>query len=331
MRPGRDWQALLRAPRLHGVRGARAASAFFVGRVLGFARAHPRAFLGLQAKKLRLLAAGNEIPRNQEIYPTRAYSPVLRALLWKVPGLAFPFGLLLPLGVVGLGVGARRAPMLAALVLALAAVVVAFFVTARYRAPLVPFLLVFAAEGVRWWGADASGRARAVAITAALPLLALANLGQGPMPARTNPDAEFGLGVWLEEEGRPDAAAAHYRTALAMDPSNWDAWHELGALLARQGRHAEAAVAFRRARAIVPRAFDTLTVLSDALARAGCFAGAADYARRALALEPGSGLAREILRRAEDGAARPAAARRRAACASLDLHPGEGAGADASH
>jgi hypothetical protein len=90
-----------------------------------------------------LLAGDDEIPRNQEIYAARAWSPVLRILLWKVPGLTFPFGLLLPLGIVGLAVASRQAPFLAASAAVLAVAVIAFFVTARYRAPLVP-LLAFA-------------------------------------------------------------------------------------------------------------------------------------------------------------------------------------------
>ena len=110
LRPGRDWQALVRAPALHGVTGAGPASRFFTARVTAYARQNPGGFVRLQIRKLGLLLAGNEIPRNQEIYPTRAWSPVLRVLLWKVPGMAFPFGLLLPLAVVGLGVAASARP-----------------------------------------------------------------------------------------------------------------------------------------------------------------------------------------------------------------------------
>lgn len=160
MRPGRDWQALVRAPRLHGVAGAGPASRFFVTRVAGYARTDPAGFVALQVHKLRSLVAGHEIPRNQEIYPARRWSPVLRVLLWKVPGLAFPFGVLLPLAAVGLVAAARRAPMLVALVGVFGLVVVAFFVTARYRAPLVPLLALFAAEGVRWAVVEARPLAR---------------------------------------------------------------------------------------------------------------------------------------------------------------------------
>ena len=104
MRPGRDWQALVRAPRLHGVAGAAPASRFFVERVRAYARERSR---GVPRRSRRgssgCSSDGTEIPRNQELYPARAWSPVLRVLLWKVSGLAFPFGLLLPLAAVGLG------------------------------------------------------------------------------------------------------------------------------------------------------------------------------------------------------------------------------------
>ena len=292
MRPGRDWQALLRAPRLHGVRGARAASAFFERRVLAFARAEPGAFLGLQGKKLRLLLAGDEIPRNQEIYPARAYSLVLRLLLWKAPFLAFPFGIVLPLGLLGLVVGARRAPMLAAMLVVFALAVLAFFITARYRAPLVPLLLVFAAEGVRWLVGSADRLARLVAVAALLPLFLVTNLGQGPMATRMNPDAEFGLATWLEREGHLGEALVRYRTLAREHPTYWDAWYRLGQLLETAARRPEAEEAFRVARGIVPSHFDTLGWLAQQASDAGCLEEAAAHYRRAIDLDPASLLAR---------------------------------------
>ncbi len=323
MRPGRDWQALLRAPRQHGVQGARAASAFFVDRVLEFGAADPVAFLRLQAKKLHLLASGNEILRNQEIYPARAFSPVLWLLLWKAPWLAFPFGVLLPLAVVGLVIGARRAPMLAAMLLALSVSVLAFFVTARYRAPLVPFLLVFAAEGARWFVATARSAERAVAGLAVLLLFAVANLGQGPMPARMNPDAEFGLATWLEREGRPDAALAGYRMVTQEAPTYWDAWFRLGQLLEQRGRDQEAAEAFRAARAIVPEYPDTLAMLARQLLGAKCFRQAAAYARKAIDLDPRNAIARASLQEALTG---PEAADAEATASQERCPPGAPAG-----
>lgn len=299
MRPGRDWQALVRAPRLHGVSGAGPASRFFVRRVLGYVVSDPAGFALLQARKLRLLLGGSEIPRNQEIYPARAWSPVLRALLWKVPGLAFPFGLLLPPAVVGLGVAWRRAPVLAVSVVLLALTVAAFFVTARYRAPLIPLLAVFAAAGVRWAAVEARPRARLTAGAAALGAYLLANLGQGPMPARMNPDAEQGLAHWLERAGRrPEALGLYERLALEA-PDSFDAWYGVAQLASVLGQRGEAERALAAIRRLEPEFPDTALLLARAALDEGCGAEADAFARRAAALDPRSELARALLRQAQ--------------------------------
>src|SRR5262249_2780802 len=80
--------------------------------------------------------------------------------------------------------------------------VVAFFVTARDRAPLLPLLALFAAAGVRWAIVEASVRARATDGVVATAVYLVSNVGQGAMPLQMNADAEQGLAHWLEREGR---------------------------------------------------------------------------------------------------------------------------------
>jgi hypothetical protein len=299
MRPGRDWQALLLAPRLQGVSGAAPASRFFVDRVVVYAARDPGGFIALQARKLRLLAGGDEIPRNQEIYPARAWSPVLRILLWKVPGLAFPFGLLLPLAVVGLVVASRQAPLLAATVVVQAMAVLAFFVTARYRAPLVPLLAIFAAAGVRWAVVDARPRARLAAGGLALGVYLLANLGQGPMPRQMNPDAEHGLAHWLEREGRRPEALRLYERLARETPGSFDAWYGVAQLARVLGHPDEADAALVRIRQLEPTFPDTAVLLALTALGAGCGPEAVVFARRAHALDPHSDRTRGLLQRAE--------------------------------
>ncbi len=306
MRPGRDWQALVRAPVLHGVTGAGPASRFFTARVTAYARQDPLGFVALQLRKLRLLLGGDEIPRNQEIYPVRAWSPVLRALLWKVPGLAFPFGLLLPLAVVGLGVAARRAPVLGASVVLLGLTVVAFFVTARYRAPLVPLLALFAAAGVQWALVEARARGRALAAVVAVAVYLLANVGQGPMAARMNPDAEQGLAHWLEREGRRPEALQLYERLAGEVPASFDAWYGVTQLATVLRQPEKAAAALSRIRGLEPEFLDTALLLARTALAAGCGAEAETFARRAATLDERSDLARRLLQDAAAlGAARP--------------------------
>ena len=286
IRPDLHWKRFALEPHRAGVRTAAGASSYFVAKVLRYAASDPAGFARLQVKKLVLFLAGNEIPRNQEIYPARAYSPVLRALLWKIPGLAFPFGVLMPLGVLGLAVGARRAPLLAAIMLLYALGILAFFITARYRAPLVPLLLVFAAEGVRWFLQDAPARARGASLALVLPLFLVGNVGQGPMPKTMNADAEYSLGVKYAMKGKPEEAEERYRSALERNPVYPEAWVNLGVLEATRGRSAEAEGMFRRALEQDPQNTLALTNLAVLREKAGDRAEALSLYRRALSAEP---------------------------------------------
>ena len=292
IRPDLHWKRFVQEPRRAGVRTSAGASSYFVAKVLRYAASDPAGFARLQIKKLCLFLAGNEIPRNQEIYPARAYSPVLRALLWKVPGLAFPFGVLMPLGILGLGIGARRAPLLAAIVLLYAAGILAFFITARYRAPLVPLLLVFAAEAVRWFLQAARPGARLASLALVVPLFLVGNVGQGPMPESMNADAEYSLGAKLAMKGNTDEAVTHLRAALERNPAYPEAWVNLGVIQATRGRTAEAEGMFRRALEQDPENTLALTNLALLREKAGDRGGALVLYRRALSVEPGDDLSR---------------------------------------
>jgi len=292
IRPDLHWKRFALEPRRAGVRTAAGASSYFVAKVVHYAASDPAGFARLQLKKLVLFLAGNEIPRNQEIYPARKYSPVLAALLWKVPGLAFPFGVLMPLGVLGLVVAGRRAPLLAAIVLLYAAGVLAFFITARYRASLVPLLLVFAAEGARWLLESARPRARIASLALVLPLYLVGNVGQGPMSETMNADAEYSLGVKLAMKGKPEEAAALFRSALAKNPAYPEAWVNLGVIQATRGRNLEAEGMFRNALQLDGENTLALTNLALLREKAGDRAEALALYRRALSIEPGDELSR---------------------------------------
>ena len=77
------------------------------------------------------------------------------------------FGLLVPLALVGVIAtwpDRRRLWIVHALALAYAASVVMFFVFARYRYPLVPFLMLFAADTLRLTCARVTSRARSLRV-----------------------------------------------------------------------------------------------------------------------------------------------------------------------
>lgn len=271
IRPGRAWKALTAEPMLAGHRRYGEQSRYFYAKTLSWMAAQPAEAFALQLRKARLLLRGDETLRNQEIYPHRADSKFLSAFLW-IAGVAWPWGFLLPLALAGMcGAGAARVDrprrasavpeprgerLLLCTCAAIALSVVAFFVTARYRLPLVPLLAVFAGHGllviVRGLRSRRWQTIRWPAIGAAAGLVA-ANLGLPPMAHAWNSDAHFDLGYFHQEHGRIEEAVRQYERALALDPENREAANNLGGLRVEAGRYTEAIPLFKQVIAAFPK------------------------------------------------------------------------------
>jgi tetratricopeptide (TPR) repeat protein len=238
LRPGAEWEELMNRPMRAGARTESQMSSYYSKEARKYIRTHPGDYCRLLLYKTYLLLRGDEVLRNQEIYAFRQYSTVLRLLLWKfqVPGgfgLAFPFGLLLPVAWLGLLVAVRRrsleAGLLAAFSVVYALSVVAFFVTARYRLPMViPMILLGSYGLVHLRDLWSSGRLRIAAAGGALALLLLSNWNSGPMSKEMNPDAYFSLASTLARNGDLSGAEQYYKKAIALDPGNADARVNLG-------------------------------------------------------------------------------------------------------
>jgi len=117
-----------------------------------FFKKKPLSYVTLQLKKLYFFWNGFELESNKNIYLYRKFSFLFKTLVW-VWGIAFPFGLVCAFGVVGMYLGRKKWPRLMLLYLFIfiyMIAVVAFFVTARFRAPIVPFLIMFMAYAIYW-------------------------------------------------------------------------------------------------------------------------------------------------------------------------------------
>jgi tetratricopeptide (TPR) repeat protein len=252
LRPGAAWEALADEPARAGqARTPREYDAYFLGKVRSFCATSPgRCALNL-AEKARQLLHGKEIPRNESLALARRRSPVLAALTWTAGPFAFPWGLLGPLALVGLvrgcllqepgeRRGSGRIRVLAAALLLLAAGPVLFFVTGRYRVPMVPVAAVFAGAGAA--ALRRSPRSRALA--AALGIGLVASAWPMDLPAeRVNYEAEEHYLAAGALAGRGDTAGAEeaLKQALRLRPDYLEAAVNLAVLCAEQGRLAEAA------------------------------------------------------------------------------------------
>ena len=121
-------------------------SSFWTGRAIDFITSQPGRWLELTGRKILLLVNRAEMIDTESQESHAQYS----APLW-VLGWIGHFGLLIPLaafGMIATWPERRRLWLVYALLVTYAASVVLFYVFARYRYPLVPFLLLLACAGM---------------------------------------------------------------------------------------------------------------------------------------------------------------------------------------
>lgn len=213
-------------------------SSYWFDRGLRFIRDNPAAWLRLMARKTFLFLNAGEINNNKPIGYFKEQSRVLR---WPWLGYA----LLAPLGFLGmLFPGAHRRPLfpLYAYFLLYSAGVILFFVNARYRVPVIPVLIVFAAAGLRELMEVNRSRHRTMGLAGRIVLLALlflivnTRLGDPEEAARFEAaSGHFLMGLTFAKAGETSRAEEWYRRAVEAYPGHAEARNNLAGIHIRRG------------------------------------------------------------------------------------------------
>ena len=274
-------------------------SRYWTGRSLEYIRTQPVDWLRLTGRKLVLALNGSEVADTEDQLSHADWSVPLR-----LAGYVWHFGLLAPLGLAGICLTWDRRRQLRPFHLMLAAYaasVVLFAVMGRYRHPLAPLLMLFAAAGAAAAWEMAGRRTRtgwtrqtAWAGAAAAGLLVFCNwpvLSMSDMRAIT----ALNLGTELQAEGRLDEAVEQYRQVLALTPDDALAHSNLGTALAAQGRLDEAIGHYEQALALAPGDADAHANLGNALLSLGRTGEGIASLRRALDIDPDSAEAHAAL------------------------------------
>ncbi len=295
--PGMQWETVIAEAANSGHETAAALSAFFFRKALDYITAQPLDYLGLLCKKGFYFWSGPETKRNQDIYYARQHSRILSLLLWDWH-VSIPFGLIGPLSLLGLGLSMRGewTPPIALLrlyALVYTASVVLFFPAARYRMPVVPVLIAFAAFAAFQLYLGVRRRAYIRTTVLALPLgglLVLCNLAEA---APTAEDAQlyFDLGeVHLRK--RDYARSARYsRQALELNPEYNYARHNLAVAYFHQEHYGESEREALQTLAENPRRADTRVLLGRIYLATHKPQQAEAHLRHALERYPESGMA----------------------------------------
>src|SRR5262245_53655644 len=263
-------------------------SSYWSGRAFDFIASQPIAWLELTLRKAALLVNAAEAVDTESQTSHAEWSVMLRIL-----GVIGHFGLLVPLACFGTIVtwsSRSRLWLLYAMTAAYAASVVAFYVFARYRFPLVPLLMLFAAAGLAALPDVVRMRAVPGGMKSVAAIAVTAVIANWPLlhAAWMQAVTENNLGVALQGERRLDDATTHYRRAIAFRSDYAPAYSNLGTALRALGRQEEAVHAYEQALKLQPDFAGAHYNLANLLLDAGNPADAATAFRRALQFEPAS-------------------------------------------
>ena len=210
------------------------AASFWITEGFRYIFSHPKDYIKLQIQKVYLFWNRTEAPNNLSYYFAHDFAPILHFLI-------IGWGIIAPLGIVGLYQLARtRPPYL--LYFYLGAYFLAcfiFFVTAEYRLPIAPILMLGAAYLLSTWYTQwKEGRKihrlkpALLALLLAIPINYQTTFAQGLTKKRID---YFNFGNLYSRSNNLQKSEYMYRKTIAIDPTFVAAHRALAELYQKQG------------------------------------------------------------------------------------------------
>ena len=270
-------------------------SSYWAAKASDEIRADVSRWLRLVFKKWLLVWNISEVADSDDQYSYGDWSSLLRVLTRLLH-----FGILCPLAALGACLAwnrRKRVWLLCALILAYAGSVVLFYVFSRYRFPLVPMLILFAASGLaslRDAIREARWRALGAGVATAVVAMAVCNHAMiSEAFIRTGTHINFGNAFLME--GRTQDAIGQYEEALRLNPNDPLVPVNLATALLRAGRFEESIGYFEQALRIDPDEAQTHYSLGVAWVKLGRPGQAAGPLRQAVRIDPDHAEAHLIL------------------------------------
>ena len=276
---------------------AREVSRYWMGRAFDEIRGDPSGWVRLMGRKMLMAWNRYEVSDAESLYIYGESSLILGVL-----GRVWNFGVLCPLaavGIVGTWGERRRLWVYYALIVSMAVAVAAFYVLGRYRYPLAPLLIPFAAAGCvglwdRWRGGDLRRLLLPTAVAAGVAVVV-----NWPVhdERKLNAMARMNVGVALAEAGELPAAESYFRRALADHPQSAEGHNNLAQALALRGNFTGAIEHYEAALALEPWLIGVDFNLGVALERVGRIEEALRAYERAATRDPSDAEARNAAAR----------------------------------
>lgn len=227
-------------------------SSFWTRKAIAFIVSNPGKFIEITFKKTVYFFLGFENSDQTDIYFSRTYSSLYSLLLWHFI-IYFPFGLLMPLALVGMIHAWKERNKLILLylfVIGYLPTVVLFLVTARHRLPVIPFLILFATVAIFAffdWYRGKNFKNIIIYGIILLGALILCNRTYFEIGFESTAQIHFNLALTYDRQGDLVKAEQEYIKALDSDPSSVVTLNNLGYVQYRLGKMNEALSNFHQA------------------------------------------------------------------------------------
>lgn len=245
----------------------------------------PKHAILLYLNKITLMFTNQEISNNRNIPQFKRKVPI--SYIWPISWwLVFPFG------IVGMIACLRRnfkGKMILLFMILYSAVILVFFITSRFRLPLLPFWIAFASCGLLFYfGLILEKKFRDLILYTILIAGAMAfSLINFQRIDFSNPlQEEYTRGNRFIEQGNYRQAIEAYRDLLAKDPNYPQANMNTAAAFVKLGELDSAQVYYKRELQVNPGSALSLSSLAEISRLQGDSLRAYEYAERALDLKP---------------------------------------------
>lgn len=203
-------------------------SRYWLSRAYDFIQQNPWSWLKLMARKGAYLFGSHEISNNQSINFFGKYSPIYQFI-------PISFGLVASFGITGIMLLLMRRERLTLFFvlsfLGYSLSIIIFFVNARYRLPLIPFLVVGLCYLISYCLEVLKKKQLNKFVFPAITFVLVVCLVHRPgQPGNDFSQDYFALGVSFQEQGQEEKAISQYRQALEINPKFESAWYNLGIL-----------------------------------------------------------------------------------------------------
>jgi tetratricopeptide (TPR) repeat protein len=210
------------------------AASFWIGEGFRYIFSHPKNYAKLQINKLYLFWNRTEAPNNLSYYFAHDFAPILNFLV-------IGWGIIAPLGIVGLWrwAGTHRPDLLYFYTMAYFLACFIFFVTAEYRLPVAPVLMLGAAYLIydcftQWQKGHKAYliKPAVIVLLLAIPVNYQTSFAHGLTTKRID---YFNFGNLYSRTGNLEKAESMYRKTLAIDPGFSAAHRALAEMYQKQG------------------------------------------------------------------------------------------------